>query len=156
MIEINAPGWGKREIEHIVMDFNGTLAVDGRLIDGVDERLPKLSIRARIHICSADIFKTVADETRHFELALKVLKGSNQSLAKAEFVRRLGPLKVAAIGNGHNDFHMLKEAAVGIAVVGPEGAHPETIAAADVVCVGINQALDLLLNPKRLASTLQR
>ena len=32
MIEINAPGWGKREIEHLVLDFNGTLAMDGRLI----------------------------------------------------------------------------------------------------------------------------
>ena len=156
MIEINAPGWGKRQIEHVVLDFNGTLAMDGQLIDGVDDRLPELSIRARIHVCTADFFGTVADETRHFELALKVLKGSNQSLEKAEFVRRLGPLKVAAIGNGRNDFHMIKEAAVGIAVVGPEGAHPETIAAADVVCVGINQALELLLHPKRLASTLQR
>lgn len=156
MIVISASGWGKREIEHVVMDFNGTLAVDGQLLAGVDERLPRLSIMARIHICSADFFGTVADETRHFELALKVLKGSNQSLEKAEFVRRLGPLKVAAIGNGRNDFHMLKEAAIGIAVVGAEGAHPETIAAADVVCVGINDALDLLLNPERLASTLQR
>jgi soluble P-type ATPase len=156
MILISAPGWGKREIEHVVMDFNGTLAVDGHIVAGVDERLPRLSIMARIHICSADFFGTVADETRHFELALKVLKSSNQSLEKAEFVRRLGPLKVAAIGNGRNDFHMLKEAAIGIAVVGPEGAHPETIAAADVVCVGVNHALDLLLNPERLASTLQR
>jgi len=156
MIEINAPGWGKRQIEHVVLDFNGTLAVDGQLIEGVDNRLPKLSIRARVHICTADFFGTVADETRHFEAALKVLKGTNQSLEKAEFIRRLGPLKVAAVGNGRNDFHMLKEAAVGIAVVGEEGAHPETIAVADVVCAGINQALDLLLHPKRLASTLQR
>lgn len=155
MITVDAPGWGKRNIEHIVFDFNGTLAVDGRLIDGVEERLMKLSIKARIYICSADYHGTVADETRRFDLALKVLKTADQSMEKAEFIRRLGPLKVAAIGNGSADAQMLGEAALGIAVIGPEGACPQTINAADIVCGDILEALDLLLATKRLAATLQ-
>jgi soluble P-type ATPase len=145
MIIFEAPGWGRREIEHVVLDFNGTLATDGLLEEGVDQRLQKLSIRARIHICSADLHGTVADQTRHFEAALKV-----------EFVRRLGPLKTAAVGAGRNDAQMVKEAALGIAVIGREGASTQTMEGAEVVCVDILDALDLLLSPKRLAATLQR
>lgn len=156
MITIEAPGWGKREIEHLVLDFNGTLALDGHLLAGVDDRLAMLAIRLRIHLVSADTFGTVAAETRHFELALKVLKGGNQNQEKAEFIRRLGPMQVAAVGNGRNDTQMVKEAALGIAVVGGEGASPETINAADVVCTDANDALDLLLAPQRLSATLRR
>jgi soluble P-type ATPase len=156
MIAIDAPGWGIRKIEHIVFDFNGTLAMDGKLLEGVDERLAKLSIVSRLHLCSADYFGTVADETRRFDMALKVMKTHNKSQEKAEFVRRLGPLQVAAIGNGSVDALMIEEAALGIAVIGQEGASPKAIQAADVVCNDIREALDLLLYPKRLAATLQR
>ena len=50
---------------------------------------------------------------------------------------------------------MLAEAALGIAVVGPEGAAAATLAAADVVAPGIFSALDLLANPLRLTATLR-
>ena len=155
MILVDAPGWGRRTIEHVVLDFNGTLAADGRLLDGVEERLMKLSIKSRLYICTADFHGTVADETRRFDLALKVLKTADQALEKAEFVRRLGPMKVAAIGNGSADVQMLAESALGIAVIGPEGASPKAINAADIVCGDVLEALDLLLATKRLAATLQ-
>ena len=156
MIIFEASGWGRREIEHVVLDFNGTLATDGLLVSGVDERLQKLSIRARLHICSADFHGTVADQTRHFEVALKILNGPNQSQEKVEFVRRLGPLKTAAVGAGRNDALMVKEAALGIAIIGPEGVSTKTLEGAEVVCLNILDALDLLLSPQRLAATLQR
>jgi soluble P-type ATPase len=50
---------------------------------------------------------------------------------------------------------MLGEAALGIAVVGPEGAASASLAAADVVCGSILVALDLLLEPRALAATLR-
>jgi len=156
MITIDSPGWGKRRIDHVVFDFNGTLAIDGRLLDNIEERLAHLSIRVRIHLCTADYHGTVADETRRFDMALKVLKTAQQAQEKAEFIRRLGPLHTAAIGNGGADAQMLEEAALGIAVIGPEGAGFKALAAADIVCNDVREALDLLLNPKRLASTLQR
>jgi soluble P-type ATPase len=51
---------------------------------------------------------------------------------------------------------MLKAAAIGIAVLGHEGAASEAIAAADVVVFDIVDAIDMLLNPKRLIATLRR
>jgi soluble P-type ATPase len=50
---------------------------------------------------------------------------------------------------------MLKEAALGIAVVQEEGAFAETLMSADVVCTNIVSALGLLTNPLRLIATLR-
>jgi soluble P-type ATPase len=50
---------------------------------------------------------------------------------------------------------MVKEAALGIAVIEKEGAAVETLLAADIVCGNILDALELLLNPKRLIATLR-
>jgi len=74
---------------------------------------------------------------------------------KRSLVERLGAERVVAIGNGANDAGMLQAAALGIAVLGPEGLAGEAWQAADVVA-GIHQALDLLLHPRRLVATLRR
>jgi len=156
MIEIDVPGWGRREIEHLVMDYNGCLGLDGHLLPGVDERLPMLSIKLRLHICTADTFGTALEETRRFECALKILGPNLQDQQKAEVIRKLGPLSCVAIGNGRNDVLMLKEAALGIGVMGPEGVASELFEVADVVVTDINDALDLMLAPKRLTATLRK
>ena len=38
MIKIEIPGRETIEIEHVVLDYNGTIALDGRLIAGAAER----------------------------------------------------------------------------------------------------------------------
>lgn len=156
MIEVDVPGWGRRAIEHLVMDFNGCLGFEGEIIEGVDERLPLLSMRTRLHICTADTFGTAKEQTRPFECALKILAPGNQDQQKVELVRKLGPMTCVAIGNGRNDALMLKEAALGIAVLGPEGMASELFEVSDVLTASINDALDLLLNPKRLTATLRK
>lgn len=60
---------------------------------------------------------------------------------------------VAAVGNGANDAAMLREAALGIAVLGPEGLAAEALLAADVLVRDVRDALDLLLQPERLVAT---
>ena len=37
MLEINIPGYTKIFVEHLVLDYNGTLAVDGIPLQGVLE-----------------------------------------------------------------------------------------------------------------------
>ncbi len=59
-----------------------------------------------------------------------------------------------AIGNGNNDQLILKEAALGIAVMGDEGMSVSTLESADIVVKNISHALDLFLKPKRLIATL--
>jgi P-type E1-E2 ATPase len=88
--------------------------------------------------------------------AVRTEFGTPEAWQKAELVRRLGSDSTVAIGNGANDAQMLKEAAIGIAVVGPEGASAATVQQADVVTRSIVDALDLLLNPRRLVATLRQ
>jgi len=50
---------------------------------------------------------------------------------------------------------MVEETAIGIAVIGEEGASAETVLNADVVCRSASEALSLLVNPRRLVATLR-
>jgi soluble P-type ATPase len=50
---------------------------------------------------------------------------------------------------------MLAAAALGIAVLGPEGAGATALRAAAVVCRSAVEALDLLLDERALAATLR-
>lgn len=148
------PGRGRLEIAHLVLDLNGTLAVDGVVTDTVLERLRKLSRAVQVHVITADTFGTAAT-LRGLGVHVQVLEPGDQIEAKAALVRTLGASHTAAVGNGANDEGMVREAAVGIAIVGPEGASARTVLAADVVVACIEDALDLLLIPKRLIATLR-
>ena len=42
MLEIDIPGYRVLRLEHLVLDYHGTLACDGGLLDGVRDRLEAL------------------------------------------------------------------------------------------------------------------
>ena len=54
MISISVPGLGEYEIHHLVLDVNGTIALDGRLLPGVSERLRRLRHSVELHLVTAD------------------------------------------------------------------------------------------------------
>jgi soluble P-type ATPase len=62
---------------------------------------------------------------------------------------------VLAIGNGANDAVMLREAALGIGVIGEEGCASSLIKEADLIVKSINDALGIVLHPERLVATLR-
>jgi P-type E1-E2 ATPase len=154
MFTVDIPGRERLEIAHLVLDLNGTLAVDGAVAATVVERLQALSRIVQVHVVTADTFGTAA-RLQGLGVHVQVLPPGDQVEAKAALVRTLGASQTIAIGNGSNDEGMVREAAVGIAIVGPEGAHARTVLAADVVVGRIEDALDLLLIPKRLIATLR-
>lgn len=159
VLTVDIPGDFNRgeplSLSHLVLDFNGTLAEDGRLIDGVAERLPRLAEHMTIHVITADTHGTAAQKLANLPVSLHILSPGAQSEAKADFVRELGADQCVAIGNGRNDVLMLQTAVVGMAVVQAEGAAQITLAVADVVCSSIEHALDLLIYSKRLVATLR-
>jgi soluble P-type ATPase len=155
MIQIDIPGFTKLQLNHLVLDYNGTLACDGRLIPGVREYLKSLAEKIAIHVLTADTFGGVGGELEGMNCRVFIIGAGDQDRSKLQYVEDLGPEGVVCIGNGRNDRLMLKEAALGIAVVQTEGAAAETLLAADVVCYDIISALELLLNPLRLAATLR-
>lgn len=155
MVEIVIPGYGGLSLHHAVLDFNGTLAKDGRLLDGIKRLLTAAAESLELHIVTADTFGGVKSGIEGLTIELAILSQIGQAEAKRQYVRNLGSSRTVAIGNGRNDRLMVKEAALGIAVVEAEGAAVETVLAADVVCRSPLDALELLLNPKRLVATLR-
>jgi len=156
MIKINIPGKDEiLEIRRLVLDFNGTLALDGKIKPGVGELLIKLSRQLQIHIVTAGTFGNVENEIHNIPCTLKILSGADQTGQKARYVEELGAENTAGIGNGRNDCAMLKKARLGILIIQEEGAAVECLLAADVVCTDIISALNLLLHPLRLSATLR-
>lgn len=155
MIEIVVPGSRNLLLQHLVMDYNGTLALDGRLLEGVRFRLESLADRLHLHVITADTFGLAREELAGVRCELVILPGDEQAVAKLDYIRNLRLDGVAAIGNGRNDRLMLAAAKLGIAVVQEEGAAFEALSAADVVISDIRTALDMLLFPKRLIATLR-
>jgi len=155
MIEISIPGRGDLKCRYLVLDYNGTLAVDGCLMDGVREALQHLSDRIEIHVLTADTFGKARSGLTGISCKLSILPIDRQDIGKREYVTDLGAEFCVCMGNGRNDRLMLKEASLGIAVIQREGAAAETLLAADVVCTGIIPALELLGNPLRLVATLR-
>ena len=121
MIDLEIPGRGLIQLEHLVLDVNGTIAKDGRLLEKVAKPLAALKDRLTIHMVTADTYGK--QDNIDMMLALKAVRltPGREAEQKAELVRSLGAEKVAAIGNGSNDALMLKAAAIGIAVMGDEG-----------------------------------
>ena len=121
MISISIPGWGNMEIENIVLDLNGTIATDGKILPEVKEKINSLSGTVNIYILTADTYGTASQEVSG--LGAELLKVSEEDSAKLKLstVKSLDPARTAAIGNGSNDHLILKEAALGIAVLGDEG-----------------------------------
>jgi P-type E1-E2 ATPase len=155
MIELHIPGYRRLKLEHVVFDYNGTLAVDGELLAGVCEALTNLAAGLRVHILTADTFGSVKRALGGVPCTVNILPPSDQDEAKRQYVQTLGADKCICVGNGRNDRLMLQDAAVGIAVILAEGAAAQTLAAADVVCTEILAAMELLQHPLRLTATLR-
>lgn len=155
MVEIKIPGYKTLKLEHIVMDYNGTMACDGYLIEGVREKLKILAGSMKLHVLTADTFGMAASQLKGIPVLLSILPLDNQETGKLDYVKKLGADSSACIGNGRNDRLMLKGAGLGIALIQEEGTSVETLISADVVCKDILAALDLFTKTKRLIATLR-
>ena len=151
-IVIVVPGRPGLAISHLVLDFTGTLARDGTLLPGVASRLRSLSRRLTIVVATADTLGKAITSLDGLPVEIKLVKTGQEKLRLLE---DLGPSRVMAIGNGRNDVPMVRRAAIGVAVVGPEGAASDLIGAADIVVHDIRDGLDFLAKPLRLTATLR-
>jgi P-type E1-E2 ATPase len=149
---IEIPGGAPLALEFLLLDVNGTLSDRGELIDGVAERLAALREHLEPRLLSADTFGTLDSIAEQLSLPAQSAASAEEKLA---VLSDLGADRCAAIGNGSNDRALLAKAALGIAVVGPEGCSAAALAACDIACRSILDALDLLSEPRALAATLR-
>jgi len=155
VIRIDIPGAVLLEIEHFVIDFSGTLSVDGVLIPRVKEELNELAERLHIHVLTSDTFGKAREELEGIKCTVKILDGDDHMGQKERYVLSLGAKRVTALGNGNNDARMLKAAGIGIAVCLKEGCSVEALTSAKILVRSPIDAIALLLNPKRLIATLR-
>jgi P-type E1-E2 ATPase len=156
MIDVDVPGWRHLQLETLVLDLNGTLAVDGTLLP-VHASIAELATRLEVCILSADTHSTLDQVASELAVrATRLRPGGAESQQKAQFVNGLGADSVVAIGNGANDVGMLEIAGLSIAVLGDEGCSVRALTASDLLVGSADEALDLLLRPQRLIATLRR
>jgi soluble P-type ATPase len=156
MINIDIPDYQNIEAKHLVLDYNGTLAIDGKLIDGTRQLLELIGRKLSIHVLTADTFGMSKEELIGINCKLVILHPGAEDRFKLEYVDDLNNEEVIAIGNGANDALMLEVAALGIVVIQKEGASIQSIKNADIVCVNIIDALELLIYPQRIEATLRK
>jgi P-type E1-E2 ATPase len=156
MIDITIPGRGSYTIEHVILDLNGTIALDGKIIRGVMERVITLSKKVKVTVVTADTNKNAERLLKKLPVKVWKIEENQEDEQKSRAVKEIGKSSVVSIGNGCNDVSMLRESAIGICVIGGEGASAEAIMASDLVVPTINNALDLLLEPHRLKATFRR
>lgn len=155
MIQVNIPGYGNLQIKHLVLDYNGTLAVGGLMAGEARQRLRELAGRIDIHVITADTFGSAQTELAGEPVKVTRIEGKDERREKLTFVQQLGPQQTLSIGNGNNDALMLKETIIGIGVMGGEGCAKSALDNADLLVGDILCALDLLANPERLKATLR-
>jgi len=151
-IEVSLGDGAPCRLTDLLLDFTGTLSKDGALLPGVGTRLRRLRRRLRVTVLTADTFGTAGEALAALPVAVHRI---DTGAEKARFAERVGAEHAVAVGNGRNDVAMLRAARLGIAVIGPEGACADLLAAADVVVADVRDALDLLLHPLRLKATLR-
>ncbi len=143
-------------LQHLVCDVNGTLAIDGNLIPSVHASLKRLQSKLDIHLVTADTHGKQDIIDHSLGLRSIRIKPGREAGQKARFIRSLDPRTVVAIGQGANDVLMLKTAALGICVLSDEGTCVAALSSADILVKDIHNALQLLENPNRISATLRQ
>lgn len=139
---IEIPGYKTLDLDYLVLDYNGTIAVDGLIPPAIKERLLLLGDSFKIYVLTADT-------------EIMTFPSGSAMNEKLRILSSLGAEHCIAIGNGRNDVPMCQAAALSIAVMGTEGAYGKLLSECDVCTTSIADALDLLMLPKRLVATLR-
>ena len=155
MLSLTIPGRGEVNLSNIILDLNGTLTVDGQIAANTVSLLNRVSEQLQVYVLTADTLGSAAKLKEELQADIRSFAGENISAAKAVFLEQLGAESTMAVGNGDNDAAMLKKAAIGIVVLGPEGCSIKALQNADLLVKDIDDALMLVLRTQRLIADLR-
>ncbi len=154
MLKIEIPGREALILHYLVVDYNGTIAKDGKLIEGIAQCFESLSSDLRIYILTADTYGTVKEQCRELPVEVCTFPVAGAADHKTRFVQNLGP-GVACLGNGFNDIQMFQAADLSVAVLDREGLCAGLLSHADVLVTSPEDGLNLLIHTNRLRATLR-
>lgn len=154
MLKINIPGREELVLNHLILDYNGTIAEDGEIIESIRSRLAELAKELSICVITADTHGTAAKKCEGLPLEVLTFPTTQVGAIKAQEAMKLSG-GVITIGNGFNDIPMSDAADLSICVIGREGCCGALLAHTDIVVTSIDDALDLLLKTGRVRATLR-
>ena len=152
---VEIPGRETLEIKDIVFDYNGTIAIDGKLIGDVSKNINELSSSFNFYVITADTYGTVKKELENINCKVITIPALTQDISKLDFVKELGLNTCLSVGNGRNDKLMLKETVLGIAILQDEGLCTETLLNSDILVKSIFDVFAFLKDSNRLIATLR-
>ena len=152
---VEIPGRETLEIKDIVFDYNGTIAIDGKLISDVSKNINELSSSFNFYVITADTYGTVKKELENTNCKVITIPALTQDISKLDFVKELGLNTCLSVGNGRNDKLMLKETILGIAILQDEGLCTETLLNSDILVKSIFDVFAFLKDSNRLIATLR-
>lgn len=155
MLMYKIPGREDIEIKNIVFDYNGTIAVDGKILEGVKVLLSNLAEYVDVYILTADTYGTVEKECSDINGKVLTFPKENAGESKRNIVEKLGGEKTICVGNGFNDLPMFKEAILSIAVIEGEGTSGKLLLAASIVTRSILEAIEIILNKDKMKAILR-
>ena len=154
-MQLSIQNFGEIDIKYLVFDYNGTIAIDGKLIENVAENLKKLSNEFEIYVITSDTHGSAVKNLQNLPVKIKILTSDNHTKEKEEFVNSLNASNVIAVGNGNNDSLMLKTAKIGVCILQEEGASSKALLNSDIVLKDIKDFFEIINKPKRLIATLR-
>ncbi|MDW5300641.1 MAG: HAD hydrolase family protein [Sedimentibacter sp.] len=155
MININVPGKCTYSFENVVFDFNGTIAVNGKISSSTRDKIALLCDMANVYVLTADTYGSAAKECEGLNLKLKTFPKDNAADFKAKIVDELGRDKTICFGNGYNDIKMFEIASLSVAVLEKEGMCTALLKESDILVKSIEDGINLLLNTSALIATLR-
>lgn len=154
-MKIEIPGYKELNITTLLLDFNGTIAVDGLIRLAVKERLQKLAETLDVNVLTADTHGTAKAQCEGLNVTVHTFPVGNAMDYKREIIDKIGGERCACLGNGRNDVKMFDVAALSIGIMDREGAYSGLLNAADLCVNSTEDGLDLLLYPKRIIAGLR-
>tara|TARA_B100001063_G_scaffold201182_1_gene194498 strand:- start:2294 stop:2761 length:468 start_codon:yes stop_codon:yes gene_type:complete len=154
-VKVNIPGKEELELQNIVFDYNGTIAIDGKLIEGIKKSINELSNSFKFYVITADTYGSVEKELVDTNCEIIKISKSSQDISKLDFIKSLGSSTTLSVGNGRNDKLMLKESILGIAILQDEGLCTETLLNSDILVKSIFDVFSFLKDENRLIATLR-
>ncbi|MFX1394907.1 MAG: hypothetical protein ACFFAH_15205 [Promethearchaeota archaeon] len=157
MRKIKIPNYGIITIKNLLFDVNGTLQFQGKIPPDLIKKFKELKKIYKIYLISADTrgnLKEIAETLDVDYIKIKP-QGITEAVAKNNELIRLGKDVTVAVGNGNNDALMLKNAVLGIVIIGDEGASIKSIKNSDIAVPSPLSALNFLLDEKIMIATLR-
>ena len=152
---IDIPDRNTLDIQHIIFDYNGTIALDGKVINGVVDKMNEFSHLVTFHVVTADTYGTAEHELQGANCQVVNLATSLMYKTKTDYLAYLGKDHTLSVGNGFNDSDLLKQSLLGIALIQDEGLCMAALMSADIVCKSVMDVFAYLEKPNRLKATLR-